>query len=138
MKQTAVEVFEPIPAPPKQHSRSDLSPRCIFLTSREKVMSRYLFDGVILQFELPDDVFPSFHGVTCSCSYSIAVTAEYDGGSKHSAFFPIRVSGPGSGKEIQFIRYFAFLNARTAAYFLTQILSPRDLPVNQSTGYGLI
>ena len=106
IRQPEVEIFDPIPAPPKQHTRSEMSPRCVFLTPKEELNRETICEyGVVIQFELPRNVFPSFVGTSCSANYALAIFAEGETNDNHIALFPIRVSGPGSSEDHQYIRY---------------------------------
>lgn len=103
-KLTSIELSSPVSAPPRQHSVNNLSPHCIYLTPKEEINPKILNkEGVLLQFQLPNDVYPSSHGMSCSVNYSIAISWE-QGGSKRAVYFPFRVSGAGSASAKQLIR----------------------------------
>jgi len=104
-KKTSTEVFETVAAPPKQQSVNNLTPYCVYITPKDEINASTLAEeGVIIQFHLPMDVFPTFHGMVCSISYYIALFWE-DQEVATAAYFPFRVSGCGSSFEKQLIRY---------------------------------
>jgi hypothetical protein len=104
LKQTAVELNDAVPAPPRPHSRGDLASYCVFATPRDTVDLGGLFEGVIVQFSLPMDVFPTSTGMMCNVSYYVAVISNING-VRSIAYFPFRVSGPGSRELRQYIRF---------------------------------
>ena len=102
-KKTSIQVFEPVTAPPRQQSLNNLTPQCIYLTPKEEIDKKILHeDGVLLQFQLPKDVYPTFVGMSCSINYYIAVF--WEDTEKAAVYFPLRVSGPGSNFDKQLIR----------------------------------
>lgn len=102
-KKTSIQVFEPVTAPPRQQSVNNLTPYCIYLTPKEEIDRKILHEeGVVLQFQLPEDVYPTFLGMACSINYYIALFLE--AADKAAVYFPLRVSGAGSSADKQLIR----------------------------------
>lgn len=104
LKQTAVELNGAVPAPPRPHSHSDLASFCVFATPRDKVDLKGLYEGVIVQFSLPMDVFPTCTGMMCNVSYYVALVSTLYG-VRSIAYFPFKLSGPGSRELPQYIRF---------------------------------
>lgn len=103
-KKLSMEVFESVKAPPRQHSINGLTPYCVYLTPKDEIHPSILHrEGILVQFQLPIDVFPTFHGMACSVSYYIALFWE-DSDCAAAVFFPFRVSGCGSNSLKQYIR----------------------------------
>jgi hypothetical protein len=104
-KLTSIELVDALDSPPRQHSVNNLVPHCVYLTPKEEVNSSILSsEGILLQFQLPKDVFPTCHGMACSISYSIALFWGKDE-TTTAVYFPFRVSGIGSSSNRQLIRY---------------------------------
>ena len=102
-------VHEKPSTPPRQKSANNLTPHCIYITPKTKIDPIALNEeGVLVQMQLPADVFPTFHGVACSISYSVAVYWEM-GDLKSAVYFPLRVCGSGSCLPQQLIRWCIFM-----------------------------
>ena len=92
--------------PPQLRGGDHLIPYCIFLTSKKILDSQTTRGtGLILQYQLPCDLYPTFIGMSCSINYSFALTWESDE-NKSTISFPFRVSGIGSCDRSQDIRLY--------------------------------
>lgn len=84
-----------------QHSLGDpLVPNnhgsvCIFATSRTALSPSFLFKrGILLEFEIPSDIIPSFKGLCASVNYYVTVSFRF-ATSTRVMHFPLTVSGAG-------------------------------------------
>ena len=125
-----VSVHTPRPPAPLQAAAP-----LVFVTPREALSPSSLLepDGVVVQFDLPSDVLPTFRGLCSSTSYNLAVTLQpaAPDAQPSTLFFPFTVLSRGSAGQSPFVARFSPLSV-----FATSSLPPDNVLVPTQTGSG--